>query len=401
MKNIKFNIHDLNFILTFAGFAIFTSITDTISSVVYRAFALLVAFLCFAIQRFKLPKLPNVLKVLLFIMILIDLKTSYHLLVEENSFADSGNLALLFIFGVTLIPVLAFVSGYKKIHWRSMLVILELLLFFIIFKGYMMSLEETEDIRMSLNLRQSTLAFSDNSGYLLLLSFCLLKYSSAMIVGNFKRCIWRIFLIVAIVISVLGLARAGSRGPMVAAVMGLVFLFLTLHLLRQFNTLILTIIIIAMFNITTQTLERFAPVLFSRMMLTIEEGDISGREILYEQAIQIIKEKPIVGDNPIILLYDGFTSYHNGFLDIAIGLGVVGFFIYVCLTFFVFFRLLFYRHRLITPELLFIGGMFFLSTTRAMTGASLLSNPNYSLSIACACIVATQIVKGSDRFIRK
>ena len=390
MKNIKFNIHDLNFILTFAGFAIFTSITDTISSVVYRAFALLVAFLCFAIQRFKLPKLPKALKVLLLITILLDLKTSYHLLIDDTPFVESINLAILFIYGVTLIPVLAFISGYQKINWRSMLVVLELLLFYTIFKGYVVSLEETEDIRMSLNLRQSTLAFGDNSGYLLLLSFCLFKYSSAMIVGNFKRCIWRIFLIVAIVISVLGLARAGSRGPMVAAVMGLVFLFLTLHLLRQFNTLILTIIIIAMFNITTQTLERFAPVLFSRMMLTIEEGDISGREILYEHAIQLVKEKPVVGGNPIILLNDGFTSYHNGYLDVGVGLGWLGFAFYVLLSVWIAIRLITRRHNISNTPQLFCAAMFFLSATRAMTGATLLSNPNYALSIACACILAAK-----------
>ena len=139
MKNIKFNIHDLNFILTFAGFAIFTSITDTISSVVYRAFALLVAFLCFAIQRFKLPKLPKALKVLLLITILLDLKTSYHLLIDDTPFVESINLAILFIYGVTLIPVLAFISGYQKINWRSMLVVLELLLFYTIFKGFFSS----------------------------------------------------------------------------------------------------------------------------------------------------------------------------------------------------------------------------------------------------------------------
>ena len=172
--------------------------------------------------------------------------------------------------------------------------------------------------------------------------------------------------------------------------MGLVFLFLTLHLLRQFNTLILTIIIIAMFNITTQTLERFAPVLFSRMMLTIEEGDISGREILYEHAIQLVKEKPVVGGNPIILLNDGFTSYHNGYLDVGVGLGWLGFAFYVLLSVWIAIRLITRRHNISNTPQLFCAAMFFLSATRAMTGATLLSNPNYALSIACACILAAK-----------
>lgn len=389
-RNIPFNIHDLNFILTFSGFAIFTSITDSIPSIAYRAFALIVAIICLAVEKFRFGELPMALKVFLIIVIALDLNTSFHLLSEDTPFIESRYLALLFIYGVTLIPVLAFVSGYNKIHWGSTLTILEFLLFFTILRGYMMSLNVDEEGRMSLNERQSTLAFGDNSGYLLLLSICLLKYST-MIVNHIKRRIWIVFLIVAIAVSVLGMARAGSRGPLVSAVMGSFFIFTALGIRRQMNTIILSVFFIVVFGISMQTLERFAPVLFHRMELTIEEQDTSGRDILFTEAIQKIEENPILGTNPVFLHIDGFNGYHNGYLEVGVGLGIAGLIAYISLCIWILMRLLFYRNRLKTPVLLFLSSMFFLSATRAMTGAGLLSNSNYTISVACACIIASNV----------
>ncbi len=398
IKNIPFNIHDLNFILTFSGFAIFTSITDSISSVAYRAFALIVAIACLVVEKYRFRKLPTALKVMLFIVIVLDLKTTFHLFSENTPFIESRNLALLFIYGVTLIPVLAFVSGYRKIHWKSMLIILELMLFFTIMRGNMMALDVVEEGRMSLNARQSTLAFGDNSGYLLLLSICLLRYST-MVVNLTKRHIWKGFLMVAIAVAVLGIVRAGSRGPLVSAVMGSLFIFVALGVRRQMNTVVLTGLFVVVFGISMETLERFAPVLFHRMELTIEEQDTSGRNILFAHAIQTIEDNPISGSSPIILHSDGFNGYHNGYLDVGVCLGIIGFLAYIWLSIWVLMRLLYYRSRLTSPVLLFLSSMFFLSATRTMTGAGLLSNPNYTLIIACACIIASNVSCGHKKVI--
>lgn len=393
-RNISFNIHDLNFILTFAGFAIFTSITDSISSVAYRTFALLVAIVCLIIEKFRFRQLPTALKVFLCIVIVLDLKTTFHL-VNENTFIESRNTALLFIYGITLVPVLAFVSGYRKIHWRRMLIILELMLFFVILRGYMTTLYVDDVGRMSLNARQSTLAFGDNSGYLLLLSICLLIYSKKVF-DQTRRHIWQFFLIVAIVVAVLGMARAGSRGPLVSALMGSLFIFVAMGVRKQLNIVVLAGIFVVVFGISMQTLERFAPVLYHRMELTVEEQDMSGRDILFAHAIQTIKENPISGSSPIILHYDGFNGYHNGYLDVGVGLGIVGFLAYIGLSMWIFMRLLFYRNRINTLVLLFLSSMFFLSATRAMTGAGLLINANYALTITCACFIASNVSRRNE-----
>lgn len=393
-RKVPFNIHDLNFILTFAGFAIFTSITDTIPSVVYRAFALVVALLCIAYQKFKLPKLPIALKVLLLFVVILDIKISLHLLLDSSIvFKESRNLALLFIYGITLIPVLAFVFGYKRINWRTTLVVLELLLFFTILRGYMMSLDVVEEGRMSLNVRQSTLAFGDNSGYLFLLSICLLNYSAAMVTEKSKLLLWRVFLVTAMVISIFGLARAGSRGPFVATVMAFLFVIVTLKIKKQVSVLLFFVIFVGVFEITNKTLEQFAPVLFARMTNTIEEGDTSGRDVLFEQAIQKMEESPIMGGNPIILGRDSMTSYHNGFLDVGVCLGYAGFFFYICFSLWMVYTIFTNRHLIKSLSVLFLSGMYFFSVTRTMSGAGLVMNPNFLLSVVCACIISVNIKK--------
>lgn len=396
MKLLKFNIHDLNFILTFAGFAIFTSITDTLSSVVYRAFALIVAVLCIHVSGYRFRHLPMVLKLFLGLMVIVDLKTGFHLISETTAYTDSRNLALLFIFGVTLVPVLAFAAGYCKIHWQRCLVVLEVLLVFTILMGYTSSLSIDDSVRMSLNARQSTLAFGDNSGYLFLLSICLLNYSQSIVRRQWLW-VWKIFLILALILSVLGMARAGSRGPVISALMGGLFILVTLRLKKQFNVSLIIIAFVAVFGITTATLERFAPVLYSRMSSTIDEGDMSGRDVLFAQAIQKISDNPISGDNPVIVLSDGFTSCHNGYLDVGVCLGIFGFIFYVSLSIWILISLITHRSRIQTMPQLFLSAMFFLSATRAMTGANFVSNPNYALCIACACVVVSQLKNEQSR----
>ena len=389
MKSLKFNIHDLNFILTFAGFAIFTSLTDSVSSVAYRGFALVIALLSLVGSRFQFSGLPRPLVYLLVLMLVLDVKVGIHLLTESGAYVASRNLALLFVFCITLLPVLAFASSYRKIHWMPTLVILEVLLFFAVLQGYL-STRGMDATRFELNARQSTLAFGDNSGYLLLLSLCLFRFVRNTSNKAIKL-IFQLLLIIAMIVSVFGIARAGSRGPFLAAIMGALFIFFALQMRKQIGTVMLALALIFMFGISSAKLEEFAPVLFSRMTETIEEGDSSGRDVLFAHAIEKMQEHPIAGDNPIILLNDGFTTYHNGYLDVGVGLGWLGFAFYVLFSLWIAVRLMTRRHNITNTPQLFCAAMFFLSATRAMTGATLLSNPNYALSIACACILAAQL----------
>lgn len=388
-REIQFNLHDLNFILTFSGFAFFTSVTETIPSVVYRAFALLIALLCIIINIRQRLNLPKVTIVLLCLVLLLDIKSTLHLFLETPpALIGSRNFSLLFIYGVTLIPTYAFLVGYREIHWKSTLFLIELILFFTITKGYFSSLEITDEMRISLNSRQSTLAFGDNSSYLLILSLCLLKFSSE-VKHSFMKWLWRCFLIGAIIMAVLGLARAGSRGPFVSALVGLIFFFFSLKIRGQLGSVLATLFLIITLGITPYTVEQFAPVLYSRVNKTVKEGDLSGRDVLFREAIQKIEEKPIIGSNPIILEPDSFTSCHNGYLVVGVGLGVLGLILYVCIVIWVLLTLFRRRSSLIKTELLFIASMAFVSSTRAMSGSDIMTTANYAMCMFAATVLAS------------
>lgn len=391
MNHFKLNIHDLNFILTFSGFAIFTSFFADVSSIVYRAFALLVALLCLLKSSFKLADIPTLVKVLLAFIIILDLKIAYHLLFDISIiYIPAKRMALLFVFGVTLIPVLAFSAGYKHIHWKSVLVVLELLLFITILKSYLSTIDEMDAVRMALNNRQSTIAYGDNSSYLFILSLCLLRCPSEM-KNRLVRSFWVFFLICGTILGLIGMIRAGSRGPVISAVMGLAFYFVSLKFRKQMGFLATSVFLIAFFGISTVTLEKVAPVLFSRMYNAIEEGDTSGRDILFREAIAKIKDNPIEGDNPIILSNNGqFTTCHNGYLTVGVCLGVLGLFFYVMLTIWIAIRLILCRVNINSSEGFFIASMYFLSITRAMTGADIASNPNYAVMIVAASILISK-----------
>lgn len=394
MESLKFNIHDLNFILTFAGFAIFTTFFESISSITYRILALGVALLSFLLSEKNILSIPKSLILLLTLMVLLDLKTAYILLTDVKIYyIGSRNLALLFMFCITLLPTIAFAFSYKKIHWRTMLVIIEILLFFTISLG-LLNTSSSDLIREKLNERQSTLAFGDNSSYLLILSTCLLT-QDWFLEKRIFRIIWRSFLVIAVIISILGIARAGSRGPAIAAIVGILFIIYTFPFPRQIYILIISCIFVITLGINFKTIERFAPVLYSRMMLTINERDTSGREALFSDAINIIEEDPVSGGCPITLSATQFSSSHNGFLDVGVGLGIFGLTIYACLSIWLIVQFLIHKNMHSSLEFLFIGSQFFLSTVRAMSGANLLYNPNYALSIACACLVVSYLRKGT------
>ena len=389
ITKIRFNIFDLNFILSFAGFAIFTTFAESVSSIAYRAVALGVALLCFVGSGIHYNKLPNKAKWLLWFIVLLHIKSYFFCIASTNYIF---NFALVYMFGVVLVPFLAFVFSYRKINWDIVLPILAVLLILTIFQGIISAMSADTLERVELNSRQSTLAFGDNSSYLFVIGITILK-SATKKSNNWGFVFTQFLAVVAVIISIYGIAKAGSRGPLMAAVMAGLFILLTLKTHKGITVVVIAIMIANFSGLTSKSLENFAPVLFSRMNSTMEEGDMSGRDILYKEAIEKILDNPLIGDNPIILLGNGeeFTSYHNGYLDIGVGLGIIGFALYVYLNIWIILKLFSYRHQLFRHKQIFLSTMFFLSATRAMSGASLLSNTNYAISLLSAIMIIYEL----------
>lgn len=395
----KLNIFDLNFILTLVGFSLFTTFVDSnIGSIIYRAIALAVSLVCLFRQPLKFNSLPSSGKCYLIIFGLFLLRVTIDSFVNDisSTYIQSRNMALIMGYGVVAFPFMAVASSYKRLHYRQDFIIL-----FVIFCGVLISglwhvSENTELGRAALNSRQSTLTFGDNGAYMVILSLAMLFRLKTLGLKPY----WNILLIAGIIIGILSIARAASRGPLLGCVAAIIFLILCAPRSLKIIASISFVIFCSMGIIALKFLENLSPVLYSRIMSSIEKGDSSGRDILFNEAITKITESPIFGSFPVILERDGnFSSYHNCYLDVMVGLGVIGGGVFILLIIYLAIQSIKKRNGINNAFQLFILGMLWFNIFRALSGVMLVANAIFSSVIILSCIILVNYHRNT-KFLR-
>ncbi|HQG77405.1 MAG TPA: O-antigen ligase family protein [Bacteroidales bacterium] len=99
-----------------------------------------------------------------------------------------------------------------------------------------------------------------------------------------------------------------------------------------------------------------------RVMATIWEGDLSGRDIIWHNIFPLILDKPILGAGTVgyetysFMVFGELKSPHNVFLEILCYTGIIGLAIYMLFLYRIFMRSyrLFRQKKLILPLLLLI-----------------------------------------------
>lgn len=160
---------------------------------------------------------------------------------------------------------------------------------------------------------------------------CFIIFLSWIISHRKGKWVWKTILLVFMVISFVVMLRAASRGPLVAfGVVVLFYLFSRIKNKALGIIITMLIILIVWLNISTllNWLGSISPLMEERMSATITESDLSGRELLYDEAISIFLENPVFGKQ--FVLYNGSYS-HNSILDVMIGLGFFGALVWVYL----------------------------------------------------------------------
>lgn len=385
MKYLKINIWDLNFILTMVGFGFFTTFVDSSAgSIAYRGFALLVALVCLLKSMFRFPD-NKYIKAFLFTFAYITLQVTIDFYLIDNTavlFSYSRLQSTLYNFGIVGIPMLAFLCGIKKIQWETALTVLLMLMIFTVGVGIKntFSSEMTTDGRFNMNARVSTLQFGDNAAYLVLLSTAMLMRSKVVKDKVFLR----VLSCAAIGLGVWGVAKAGSRGPLVGMCAGLMFLFVCLS--KKAKTAVITTFTVVLFGgfVSFKALETFAPALVQRFTETVEDGDLGNRDILFEQALSKFSEglNWLIGTNPYYLEIKEFSSCHNMYLEMLIGTGVIGFAIFLYSTLGVGCLGL-VKHKLLPkiPEVSFLFALLFFNLARGMSGIMVIANPILAFSV--------------------
>jgi uncharacterized membrane protein len=296
------------------------------------------------------------------------------------------------MYGITLIPLISFISGYEKINWLSTLIILEFLLLAVVGYGlFNLNPDLTNNIgRVGLNARQSTLAFGDKSAFLMILSISIILSVKNIINRDKYKKILYLLGGIGIVLSTMGVAKAASRGPFIGAILGALFLFSKLKNRYKGICVLLASIIIVSLGINLQSLSNFAPVLFNRMVGTIETGDSSGRDVIFVEAWNKMLDEPLFGGSSVILYYDSFSGYHNAFLNMGVSLGLFAFFAYIYFFYKICVLILTYKYSY-NLDTYFTFGMIAFYIVRSITGIGLVGDIEYCVILSMACIKLSTI----------
>lgn len=383
----KFN--SINFIFCLIGFPLVTTLIESDSvSVVYRAIALMVAIVCIFLNRKNKISYPSLLKIYLIFLLIFTAKVVYHLYLGTHAgtpYVASRNMAMLFAFGIVWIPLWAIVTGHNYIVEKKSLILVLLALVYVIGRGYLnaYNIDSTNDGRFQLNARQSTLAFGDNSAMLIILSSVLLFKVKSIFPKKIK--LLKIFIVCSLILGIMGLLKAGSRGPVVSCLGALFFIFVV-QKLRAKLAIISGFCLLSVLGVASlSTLENFAPVLYQRMALTIEHNDSSGRDVLFEEAWDTIVEDPILGGNPILLGSSGFSSYHNVYLGVGVGLGLFAMILFIGIVLYMLYQSIRKSKQVDSAMAMFVISMFWFFAIRGITGVYILSNATYNVIFVLSC----------------
>lgn len=391
MKKI-INIYEINFILVFIGYTIFTSFFADLSSIVYRAFSLLVSLICLVLSLNSHPIIPIRLKLLLAIMYLMFIRVVWELLFGEYSDTQlvmTKYQALLFAIGVTGIPILSIVKSIDRIRWNRTIYIVFILLMITLAKGMVFLNEDLSKYgRHALNERQSTLTFGDVGAYLCILSTAVMLSYKSIKPFFCKKRILPFVGALGIMLGISSIVQAGSRGPLFGCIGALLVLCIYMPPKAKFFLFSSVLIVIVFFGYSVlNDLEEYAPVLYGRAVDTLGEGDLGGRTPLYQEAFKKISGSPLLGDCPFYLELTEFNSYHNCYIDVFVGLGLIGGLIYLLLNTKLFIDVLRMKNSILSLAYLSFIGMFVFSFIRAMSGVIIFANSNYCVSMLMACYI--------------
>lgn len=156
---------------------------------------------------------------------------------------------------------------------------------------------------------------------------CALSLASLHGFIKYRKTQLKIFFIVSFLIGMLSIAKAGSRSPVV--VLALVMSFYFIAKLGGLKALIILCIlgslIIIFINPIVDLLTSMGSTIAIRLTHMVEEGEGSGREVIYQKVLNIIYQAPILGSYYLIPSGPFAGMYaHNFFLEVFMATGLLG-----------------------------------------------------------------------------
>lgn len=339
MTHFKVNtfFSTLNFVLCFVGYQLVTSIflpatsdIEGISRMVtipYRASALLLSLLVIILNlKKKKEKTPIAVKMLWLYWIALIIRIFYDTNIRIDVNLKDTTQLWLYIFGIILPAMYSVMKSYRMIDFNKALkwIYLGTLLSLILslFNNATLLMDAAEITgRTEGNIALNTISF----GHLATMGVIL---SLFMLLRGGKSLIKKTVLIAIMLISFFIMLRAGSRSPVLALIVILLFWMFASgkNMILGFTITIAVITLLIVFiDPILNFMGNISPVIEARLRASIYMNDSSGRDPLFDTALQAFLDKPFFGKQfALFRSGGGFINSHNIILDALMGLGLFG-----------------------------------------------------------------------------
>ncbi|HIZ05002.1 MAG TPA: O-antigen ligase family protein [Candidatus Phocaeicola gallistercoris] len=308
-----------------------TNVTGTqIVTVPYRILTLGLAVFLIFVSRFSYKKstIANLLW-LYWLIIIARLIIDFYL---QSSFyinPEGKTRVVFYVFCITLPSVIAYYKTWDKVDYNkalqwSVVALIIIAVFNLLFNKSM--LNDTVIGRISGGLALNTIAFGQCGTSLALIAVYFILFRKDV----HKYIFWAILLL-----GVFIMLRAGSRGPVFTFLIILVLL-LSMKTKKMFFVLlgliVFSLLIYLFQDALLDIIENISFTLYKRIINTIENGDLSGRDVIYTKVINSWLENPLIGSQ-FTYYYKNYPVYsHNIVLDAALQGGILG--VMILLSFF-------------------------------------------------------------------
>lgn len=339
IKKSKLNtfFSTLNFVLIFVGYQLATSLFLPVSSdiegisrtvtVPYRAIALLISLIVILLNLTKkIGKSHLAIHVLWFFWIALILRIFYDTNLRMDVYLNDTLQLWLYVFGIVLPVMYSVMKSYKEIDlnvalkWVYLGTVLTLILSLFNNSTLLMDASEITG-RAEGNLALNTISFGHLGTMGVVLSLFLLSRQGVTLIK-------KTFILAVMLLSFFIMLRAGSRSPVLALAVILIFWLFARGknvILGAFISLFGIVLLVVFTEPILGFIGDISPVMESRLRISIYEGNTSGRDTVYKEALDAFLDKPFLGKQfAIFNEFGGFDYSHNIILDALMGLGFFG-----------------------------------------------------------------------------
>jgi O-antigen ligase len=333
--NVINKLSTFNFVLFFVGFDLFTSICSIFIpdiaevsqsvTIPYRAFSLGIALLVI-VFTFKKKIDYNLGVSLLFIYLtLLIIRFLYDFEIRTDVFVENEKKTqLLLLFVQMVIMTIAISKSYKNIDLSQSFKWIYFCYSIIIIVNYFTVQEfsfysNDVDLQISSGVRNTIDTGYNAANYLL---FSIFFFKSADFPKRLK-----ILSLPVLFCAVIILLRAGSRGPLLALLIALVFIAV---LPKKNYVIILSISLVFIlgffffFNDILELISKISPVMTNRIQYTIAEGD-NMRIGFFMEGIKEFINHPFTGSQALLYRQDGIPTYpHQLIIEAFMSTGIIG-----------------------------------------------------------------------------